>query len=146
MPVEGKTFSDTLPQFHELKKHPSVAVYSEILQENALFKYRGRQHIGTIKGVSRNYPEQSGIDSMIIDGSFQLWRGSQPLAIMGNGVAVYLNANLALRRWKFLCLAATCAVSAGAFNSKAIMPSGFQGGAGVRHAVYTGSHRVCQGL
>ncbi|HNS30543.1 MAG TPA: FtsX-like permease family protein [Tenuifilaceae bacterium] len=128
VPVEGKTFSDTLPQLHELKKHPSVAVYSEILQENALFKYRGRQHIGTIKGVSRNYPEQSGIDSMIIDGSFQLWRGSQPLAIMGNGVAAYLNANLAHfdplevfmpRRGRQPVL-----TSAGAFNSKAIMPSG----------------------
>ncbi len=126
--VEGKTFSDTLPQLQQVKNHPSVAVYSEILQENALFKYRNRQHIGTIKGVSRNYADQTGIDSMIIDGVFQLWRGSQPLAIMGHGAATYLNANLAHfdplevyipRRGR-----QTVLTTASAFNSKAIMPSG----------------------
>jgi lipoprotein-releasing system permease protein len=126
--VEGKTFSDTLPQLQQVKDHPSVAVYSEVLQENALFKYGSRQHIGTIKGVSRNYANQSGIDSMIIDGVFQLWRGSQPLAIVGHGVATYLNANLAHfdplevfipRRGR-----QTVLTSANAFNSKAIMPSG----------------------
>jgi len=126
--VEGKTFSDTLKILDQVRNHESVAVFSEVLQENALFKYRNRQHIGVIKGVSRNYPDQTGIDSMMIDGEFLLWRGSQPLAIMGQGVAYYLNANLALfdpievfipkRGMQFSISAAN------AFNSKLIMPSG----------------------
>jgi lipoprotein-releasing system permease protein len=126
--VEGKTFSDTLVELQKLRKLESVAVYSEVLEENALFKYRGKQHIGVMKGVSRNYAEQTGIDSMITAGTFQLWRGSQPLAIMGQGVAYYLNANLEHfdpleiflpKRGKQHSI-----TSASAFSSKLIMPSG----------------------
>ncbi|HOP03125.1 MAG TPA: ABC transporter permease [Tenuifilaceae bacterium] len=126
--VEGKTFPDTLAELNAVRSYPGVAVFSEVLQEHALFKYRNKQHIGVIKGVSRNYPELSGVDSMIIDGQFQLWRGSQPLAIMGQGVAYYLNANLAHfdpieiyipKRGRQFSIS-----SANAFNSKLIMPSG----------------------
>ncbi|MDD2195855.1 MAG: FtsX-like permease family protein [Bacteroidales bacterium] len=126
--VEGKTFSDTLPEIEALRAHQSVAVFSEILEENAIFRYNKRQHIGTIKGVSRNYPEQTGIDSMMIDGEFLLWRGSQPLAIMGQGIAGYLNAKLAHfdpieifmpRRGRMPTF-----TTASVLTSKAIMPSG----------------------
>jgi lipoprotein-releasing system permease protein len=126
--VEGKTFPDTLAELNTIRNHESVAVFSEILEENALLKYRNRQHIGKIKGVSRNYPEQTGIDSMMVDGDFMLWRGSQPLAIMGQGAAYYLNANLAHfdplevfmpRRGKLPTIS-----TATAFSSKIIMPSG----------------------
>ena len=126
--VEGKTFSDTLPEIDKLRTNPSIAVFSEVLEENAIFKYNSKQHIGTIKGVSRNSPELTGIDSMMIDGEFLLWRGSQPLAVMGQGVAYYLNANLAHfdpievympRRGRMPTF-----TSASAFTSKIIMPSG----------------------
>lgn len=126
--VEGKTFADTLCVLQQVKAQPSVAVFSEVLQENALFRYRNRQHIGTVKGVSRNYPDQTGIDSMLVDGEFLLWRGSQPLAVIGQGVAYYLNANLAHfdplevfipKRGRQVSFS-----TAGAFASKVIMPSG----------------------
>lgn len=126
--VEGKTFSDTTQILSTVRSHPSVAVFSEVLEENALFRYRSRQHIGVIKGVSKNYGAQTCIDSMIVDGDFLLWRGSQPLAIMGQGVAFYLNANLAHfdpievfmpRRGMGVAL-----TGANAFSSRAIMPSG----------------------
>jgi lipoprotein-releasing system permease protein len=126
--VEGKTFSDTIPEVSAVRNNPSVAVFSEVLEENALFKYRNKQHIGKLKGVSSNYTKQTGIDSMIVDGEFLLWRGSQPLAVIGQGVAYYLNANLAHfdplevympRRGKLPSL-----TTATAFNSKVIMPSG----------------------
>lgn len=126
--VEGKTFPDTLQALDAVRNHPSVAVFSEVLEENAMFKYRKKQHIGTLKGVSRNYPEQTGIDSLMMDGEFLLWRGSQPLAIMGQGTALYLNANLShfdplevyLPRPGRLPSLST----ATAFTSKVIMPSG----------------------
>jgi lipoprotein-releasing system permease protein len=126
--VEGKTFPDTLSQLTTIRNHQSVAVFSEVLEENAIFKYRNKQHIGTVKGVSRNYSDLIGIDSMMIDGEFMLWRGSQPMAIMGQGAAIYLNANLAHfdpleifmpRRGRLPTLS-----TATAFTSKAIMPSG----------------------
>lgn len=126
--VEGKTFSANLPEIEKLKTFDGVAVFVEVLEENALFRYRERQHIGMIKGVSKNYGDLTGVDSMIIDGNFQLWRGSQPLAIMGQGVAYYLNANLAQfdpltiympKRGKMASLSPETA-----FTKKGIMPSG----------------------
>lgn len=129
--VEGKTFSDTLPQLDELRKHPSIAVFSEVLEENAIFRYNRRQHVGTLKGVSQNYAEQTGLDSMMLDGTFQLWRGSQPLAVIGRGVAYYLEASLAHfdpigiympRRGKLPTFS-----TASALTTKMIMPSGIFG-------------------
>lgn len=123
---QGKTFrTDSLP-FEKVKQMPDVAVVAEVVEENALFRYRGKQHIGIVKGVSRNYTELTGLKSKIIDGDFKLWQGSQPMAAMGEGVAYYLNANLAHfdplfvyipRRGKNYSLDA-------AFIKKAIMPSG----------------------
>ena len=126
--VEGKTFSATNPEINQLRNLDGVAVFVEVLEENALFRYRERQHIGMIKGVSRNYADLTGVDSMIIDGNFHLWRGSQPLAIMGQGVAYYLNANLAQfdpltiyvpKRGKMALFSPE-----NAFTIKGIMPSG----------------------
>lgn len=126
--VEGKTFSASNPEIIKLRSLEGVAVYSEVLEENALFSYRERKHIGKIKGVSKNYADLTGVDTMILDGKFQLWRGSQPLAIMGEGVAYYLNANLAQfdpltiyvpKRGKNASLSPE-----NAFTIKGIMPSG----------------------
>ena len=126
--VEGKTFSIANPEIEKLRSLDGIAVFSEVLEENVLFRYKERQHIGMIKGVSRNYADLTGVDTMIIDGSFQLWRGSQPLAIMGQGVAYYLNATLAQfdpltiyvpKRGKIASYSPE-----NAFTIKGIMPSG----------------------
>lgn len=126
--VEGKTFSAHSPEIERLRNLDGVAVFVEVLEENALFRYREKQHIGVIKGVSKNYADLTGVDSMIIDGDFQLWRGSQPLAIMGQGVTYYLNANLAQfdpltiyvpKRGKMAALSPE-----NAFTIMGIMPSG----------------------
>ncbi|BDX37358.1 membrane protein [Tenuifilaceae bacterium CYCD] len=127
LPRVGKTFSVTTAEFDKIRHHNGVAVFAEILEENALFRYRSKQHIGIIKGVSRNYVDLTGVDSMLVDGEFKLWNGSQPMAIMGQGVAYYLNASLAHfdplaiyvpKRGK-----TTLSVES-AFGRKNIMPSG----------------------
>lgn len=92
--VEGKTFSVNQPEFDKLKKLEGVAVFVEVLEENAVFKCDEKQFIGMIKGVSKNYPDLTGIDSMIIDGGFELWKANQPHAIMGQGVALNLDARI----------------------------------------------------
>jgi len=126
--VEGKTFSVNNPEIIKIRSIEGIAVYSEILEENALFRYRDRQHIGMIKGVSQNYTDLTGIDSMIIDGTFQLWRGSQPLAVMGQGVAYYLNATLAQFDPLTIYVPKRGTIASyspeNAFTIKAIMPSG----------------------
>ncbi len=125
-PKKGKTFRiDSLP-FEKVRQMDHVAVFAEVLEENALFRYRGKQHIGVVKGVSRNYTELTGLKSKIIDGEFKLWQGSQPMAIMGEGVAYYLNANLAHFDPVFIYIPrrGKSYSPSTAFINKAIMPSG----------------------
>jgi len=92
--VEGKTFSVNLPEIERLRKLEGVAVFVEVMEENAVFRCEEKQYIGMIKGVSRNYPDLTGVDSMVVDGKFDLWKENQPQAIMGQGVAYNLNARI----------------------------------------------------
>src|SRR5690349_5778827 len=49
---EGKTFDAGTIPFSELKKITGVNAITGVLEENALVKYRDKQDIVTIKGVS----------------------------------------------------------------------------------------------
>ncbi len=90
----GKTFSiDHLP-IEEIRNMPGVYAITEIVEENALLKYRNNQYIATIKGVSDEISKTGGLDTMLIEGVFQLYDNEMPRMIMGAGVAYYLNAGL----------------------------------------------------
>jgi lipoprotein-releasing system permease protein len=92
--VEGKTFSTNLPEIEKLKTMEGVAVFAEVMEEYAVFRCGEKQYPGMIKGVSKNYSTLTGIDSLMIDGTFDLWKANQPHAIMGHGVAYSLNARI----------------------------------------------------
>lgn len=92
--VEGKVFSPDSILLKQLSSINDVQTYSLILEENALLRYRDQQYIAIIKGVSDNYQQVTGIDTMIVDGRFQLYKGDIPHAIVGQGVAYYLSMRL----------------------------------------------------
>jgi lipoprotein-releasing system permease protein len=89
-PERGKTFEVTDP-FKAIQKIPGVLYYSEVLQENALFKHGEKQHIGTIKGVDGNFGKMSGLDSFIVSGNFDLGSDTMPMALAGGGIAAKLD-------------------------------------------------------
>jgi len=91
---EGKTFSSGNERIQNLKKLKGVLYMSEIIEENALLKYDDRQYIVTIKGVSDEFINMSGIDSMIIDGEFILKENKNNYAVIGQGVALNLAVGL----------------------------------------------------
>jgi len=91
---EGKVFSPDSLMLHQIRHCPGVALYSEVLEENALLKYGDKQYIGTIKGVDSNFVQVSGIDSMICEGEFTLKHGNMPYAVVGQGVGYYLGIGL----------------------------------------------------
>lgn len=127
VPEQGKTFTIATSEFEQIRKLPNVAVFSEVVEENALFRFRRKQHIGTVKGVSRNYHTLTGLDTLMKEGSFRLWRGSQPLAVMGQGVAYFLSASLAQFDPLYIYLPRRGRIGLSlesAFGKKAIMPSG----------------------
>lgn len=92
-PVKGKTIK--LADFPEtqIQALPEVNQLIKILQEDALFRYDDKQHVGVIKGVSEPYTEVSQIDSLITAGDAILQFEQKRFAIAGAGVAWYLGIN-----------------------------------------------------
>lgn len=66
-PVHGKVFDSTLPAIQEVKRLPDVALFCEVLQDNALVRYRDRQIVATVKGVDDTFEKLTQIDSLLID-------------------------------------------------------------------------------
>lgn len=92
--TKGKTFHYNDFPADAIKDIPGVYVITEVVEENALMKYRNKQYIATIKGVSEDFERMTGLDTMLIQGEFILQSGNMPKMIMGAGVAYYLNASL----------------------------------------------------
>ena len=96
-PKEGKTFVPEKQILSKLLEIDGVIDYAEVVEDKALIKYDDQQTDATIKGVSANYPLVSGVDSMMREGNFQLYFNDKPQAIVGMGIAYYLNINLGVR-------------------------------------------------
>ncbi len=90
----GKTFHMKDFPSDEIRAVPGVLVLTEVVEESALLRYREKQYIATIKGVSKDFEQMSGLDTMLIDGHFALYEHGRPRMILGAGVAYYLNASL----------------------------------------------------
>ncbi len=91
--VEGKTFSVNDFPLQELRSMEGVGYVTEVLEENALVKYRDKQTIVTIKGVSDDFEAMTGIDTMIVDGKYLLKEGDLDYALVGGGIAYNLQLN-----------------------------------------------------
>ena len=92
--AEGKTFTADSPEFEEIRKNPGIAVWCEVLEDNALLSYRERQSPATLKGVSDNFQQLTLIDSVIIDGEFRLKEDGRPMAVVGSELAYNLSIGL----------------------------------------------------
>jgi lipoprotein-releasing system permease protein len=90
----GKTFSPDSLTRTRIRQVPGVITLAEVIEENALMKYKEKQYIVTLKGVPDGYAEMSRLDTMMEEGSFQLRSGDNEFAVLGYGVAYYLDARL----------------------------------------------------
>ncbi|MCC8152913.1 MAG: ABC transporter permease [Tannerellaceae bacterium] len=86
-PATGKVFDPDSPEFRQIKFMPEVEVFSEVLQENALIRYRDRQEVATIKGVDDNFGHLIPIDSILLEGRFALREDIVDYTTMGIGLA-----------------------------------------------------------
>ena len=91
---EGKVFDPADVNMDRLLEIPGLLAISEVLEENALIRYEDRQYIATLKGVDSNYVYVNGIDTMIVDGDFLLYKDNVPMAVVGQGVAWFLKVGL----------------------------------------------------
>ncbi|MEI7895503.1 MAG: FtsX-like permease family protein [bacterium] len=129
-PAHGKTFNLGMFPVEKLKRIPGVLHLTDVIEEDALMKYKDNQAIVTIKGVGEAFTKMSGLDTMMAEGNFLLQEGEKDYAILGYGVAGTLNANLQdyLNPVTIYVPRRDASFSGGfdnAFNSDIIFPSGF---------------------
>lgn len=89
---QGKVFSYNTPQFQKALQVNGIQMFSETLEENALYKFEDRQVPVMIKGVSDNFSQLSEMEKLIIDGSFKLKEDVVNYTTLGSGLAVTLGA------------------------------------------------------
>lgn len=89
--TDGQTVSTKDPALLQLKKHQAVAVYTPVLEGQALVVQDGRQQVVTIKGVADNITEQGNIEGILYgDGSFCLHADVLEYGILGIQLAQQL--------------------------------------------------------
>ena len=91
---EGKTFSSNIVPDDKIRQIPGVLYLTDVIEENALVKYKDKQYIVTLKGLGEDYARMSGLDTMMSEGKFILQDKEKDFAVLGYGIAYYLGANL----------------------------------------------------
>lgn len=92
--AEGKTFNADSILLGRMQAIPGIAEWCQVVEENALLKYRDRQAIATIKGVGPEFSKVSGIDSLLVDGDIRLASGDTPMGVIGRELAGELGVGL----------------------------------------------------
>lgn len=89
-PRQGKTLDTEATEIKQIASWPEVAVFSPVIEENALCQYKDRQQPVLVKGVPDNYTELSHIQELITSGTFMLNDGRIDYVSPGIGVASQL--------------------------------------------------------
>jgi len=90
---EGKTFTDSTNLLTQIRGISNIDKVVPVIEESVLLGYNGKQQIGMIKGITTDYFDMIKIDTMIITGKPKLNIGSQPTAVIGEGMAYVLEVN-----------------------------------------------------
>jgi lipoprotein-releasing system permease protein len=91
---QGKSFVVEEDWLDTLRNFPGVGVLTEVIEDNALLRYRDNQIVARIKGVSENFLDQDRFSKGFFSGEMSLGTASQPKAILGRGVGYFLTVDL----------------------------------------------------
>ena len=94
--AEGKVFDAVSLDTARLRGLKEVEALSAVLEDNGLLEYRGRQYIGTVRGVDSLYPQVIPVEKMIVDGEYDLMFGDMEQAVVGQGLAYNMGSRRAL--------------------------------------------------
>lgn len=92
--AEGKLFEPDYLTDSLLIDISGIEDYALVIEENALLKYDTRQYIATIKGVPDNFKTITGIEGLMVDGTFTPESDGSFYAIPGQGVAGQLGISI----------------------------------------------------
>ncbi len=91
-PAQGKVMDDGDSVVKVVKRVPGVALAMPVVEDNALAIFADYQMPVRLKGVPDDYNKMNAIDSIIVDGEFQLHDDVSSYAVIGAGPAITLNA------------------------------------------------------
>ena len=86
--ASSKYFRTDTPAFDAVRSMPSVALYSESIEETVFLTYDREEGTAVLKGVEQAYTEDPELQSCIVDGEFTLMHGEVAQAVTGRGLAV----------------------------------------------------------
>jgi lipoprotein-releasing system permease protein len=92
-PATGKTFDPGITALQNLQNDKRIYSFTEVLSENALLKYKDRQSVGLIKGVSDAYLKNPNLDTIVVQGKFVLKNNAGSNAVIGSAIQNYLMIN-----------------------------------------------------
>lgn len=92
--TEGKSFNVKDFPKEKIVSLPDVAAVDEVVSDLVLTTYGERQELLRLKGVSPDYINRHHYNDMLVDGTFDFYRGEQPCAVIGNIAAGTLMINL----------------------------------------------------
>ena len=82
--TEGNTIQANDDRLQQLQKLPSVAVYTPVMEGQAMVVTGGQQHVVTIMGVADNFDKQTHIQKILYgDGSFILHADVLEYGVLG---------------------------------------------------------------
>jgi lipoprotein-releasing system permease protein len=95
---KGKTFTADSVYVDKIKKIEGVIDVVYVLEDNVLIKSEDRQIICTLKGISDNYLTNTGLDSMMRDGNFNIFDKKNNYAVLGIGIAIEAGISVEAQR------------------------------------------------
>ncbi len=91
--AKGKSFDPNTVDFETIREDSRINAFCPIIKENVFVKYSNNQSVAVIKGVDSSYVKVTPIKKRVKEGSFKLFHGDVPHAILGREIAY----NLGLR-------------------------------------------------
>lgn len=92
--IEGKVFDPQNANIDSIKNLKYVDYVCPTLEELALLEYDKKNHAAVVKGVSPQYKQMTGVDTMMYEGQYKLQQGDRQYALVGRGISYYLSIGL----------------------------------------------------
>ena len=85
--TQGKSFSLPTATLEKIRQLSSIQNAIPTIEEVALIRYKEKQMPALIKGVKPDFEQITAIDSVIVDGKFQVFDGAFERCVLGRGLA-----------------------------------------------------------
>jgi len=92
IPNKGKSFVISESQLEKLKAIDGIKFYSKVIEEKALFVYKGKEQVAELKGIDSQYNNVNKVQKTIYQGQWLTNR--TPQVVIGNGISQKLSQGL----------------------------------------------------